>query len=325
MYTTEVLSRATTRLAGLRADHESQANSRKAQVYRQLPRVLAIDKEMQQNMLSAAFSAFEGNGQAAMAEAKAKNQALEAERKALLSKHFGENWLDDAPFCAHCGGSGHIGSAMCDCLKKLCIEEQQKELGPILSRNECFENFRLDYFSDQMIPQYGAAPRTIMEKVLRSAREYTRSFGPNSGHLLFIGSTGLGKTHLALSIGRAVGMMGHSVCYETASGLFTKLEQARFNATEEKRQTADALQKCDLLIIDDLGTEMSGQFVTAALYDLLNSRLLEGRPMIITTNLNVEECAKRYSPQIASRLYGEFVRLTFVGSDVRILRSRGVL
>ena len=323
MYTNEVLSRASTRLASLRADHESQANARKAEVYRKLPRIQSIDKEMQQNMLNAAFSAFEGNGQAAMAEAKAKNQALEAERSELLAAHFGAGWLDDAPFCGNCGGSGYVGATMCGCLKKLCIEEQQKELGPILTRGECFENFRLDYFSDRLISQYGAAPRTIMEKVLRSSKEYARSFGPHSGHLLFVGGTGLGKTHLALSIGRAVGLMGYSVCYESAGNLFSKLEQARFSHSESFQQAAEAFEKCDLLIIDDLGTEMPSQFVNAALYALLNTRLLEGKPMVITTNLNIDEAAKRYTPQIASRLRGEFVPLTFVGEDVRLLRKRG--
>ena len=324
MYTSEVLSRATARLAGLRADHESQANARRAEVYQQLPRVLAIDKEMQRNMLDAAFSAFGGSGQAAMEEVKKKNRALEAEREELLSRHFDAGYLNDAPFCTNCGGSGYLGSAMCDCLKKLCIEEQQKELGPILTRSECFENFRLDYFSDITLPTVGKSPRVIMERNLSACRDYARSFSPKSGHLLFVGNTGLGKTHLALSIGRAVGLMGYSVCYEPAGALFTKLEQAKFQHNEDSLRAADAIESCDLLIVDDLGTEMPGQFVTAALYSLLNTRLLEGKPMIITTNLNVDEAAKRYSPQIASRLHGDFVRLTFVGDDVRIRRSRGV-
>ena len=84
------------------------------------------------------------------------------------------------------------------------------------------------------------------------------------------------------------------------------------------------MEQCDLLIIDDLGTEMPGQFVTAALYGLLNQRLLGKKPMVITTNLTMDECSARYSPQIASRLYGEFVRRQFLGSDIRILKSRGM-
>jgi DNA replication protein DnaC len=116
---------------------------------------------------------------------------------------------------------------------------------------------------------------------------------------------------------------GYSVAYETASHLFTKLEQARFNPNEENRREADKLLACDLLILDDLGTELPGQFVTAALYSLMNDRILAGKPMVISTNLNVDEAARRYSPQIASRLHGNFTRLTFVGEDIRVLKNRG--
>jgi DNA replication protein DnaC len=112
--------------------------------------------------------------------------------------------------------------------------------------------------------------------------------------------------------------------YETAAGLFSKLERAKFGGTEEDRREAEKYSLCDLLIIDDLGTEMAGQFVTAALYSLMNDRLLEGKAMVITTNLNVEEASRRYSPQIASRLYGSFTRLTFVGDDIRVMKNRGM-
>jgi DNA replication protein DnaC len=125
-------------------------------------------------------------------------------------------------------------------------------------------------------------------------------------------------------VARVVADRGYSVCYETASHLFAKLEQAKFAPTEESRRAAAKLTECDLLIIDDLGTEMPGQFVTAALYSLLNDRLISGKPMLITTNLNVEEMGRRYSPQIASRIFGGFVGKTFIGNDIRILKSNGV-
>ena len=140
--------------------------------------------------------------------------------------------------------------------------------------------------------------------------------------ILLTGGTGLGKTHLALAMGRAIGEMGCSVCYESAAGLFGKLEKAKFYPTEESILAAKQLENADLLIIDDLGTEMPGQFVTAALYQLLNQRLMAGKAMIITTNLNVEEAGQRYSPQIASRLYGEFTRLTFIGEDIRVKKNK---
>jgi len=115
------------------------------------------------------------------------------------------------------------------------------------------------------------------------------------------------------------------VVYETAAHLFSKLEQAKFNPSEETRREAERFQSCDLLILDDLGTEMPGQFVTAALYSLLNDRLLGGKPMVISTNLNIDELAKRYSPQIASRLQGSFSMLPFVGEDIRVMKNRGTL
>lgn len=321
-YSADVLSRASARLAAARADHESQANARRAQVYRQVPRIQAIDKQMQCNMVQAAFAAFDSGAQDAMAQARQQNRALEAERDALLAQHFAPGYLDDAPFCPACGGSGYLGTSMCQCLKALCIEEQRKELAPVFAGGQSFDNFRLDYYSDIPVPGVGKSARSVMERNLAVCRDYARSFAPHSGNLLFNGGTGLGKTHLALAIGRAAGDMGFSVCYETAINLFSKLEQAKFNATEETRRAAGKLEACDLLIVDDLGTEMPGQFVTAALYGLLNTRLMENRPMVITTNLNVDEIAQRYSAQIASRLYGEFVRLTFVGSDIRALKNR---
>ena len=137
-----------------------------------------------------------------------------------------------------------------------------------------------------------------------------------------MGGTGLGKTFLSACIARTVADRGCSVIYETSARLFSKLEQARFNPTEESRREAEKFQECDLLILDDLGTEMPGQFVTSALYSLLNDRLLAGKPMVISTNLTVEELSRRYSPQITSRLRGSFSQLTFVGDDIRVMKNK---
>ena len=162
-----------------------------------------------------------------------------------------------------------------------------------------------------------------MERNFRTCRSFAQNFTMNAGNLLFIGGTGLGKTFLSACIARAVADKGYSVVYETASHLFSKLEQARFNGSDENRREAEKFTSCDLLIVDDLGTEMPGQFVTAALYSLVNDRLLAGKPMVISTNLNVDEIRRRYTPQIASRLEGSFNRLTFVGEDIRVMRNRG--
>jgi DNA replication protein DnaC len=212
---------------------------------------------------------------------------------------------------------------MCECLRELCSQEQKKELSLLSGGRENFNQFKLEYYSDAVDSRYGASPRMIMERNFRTCKNFAMNFSKDSGNLLFVGGTGLGKTFLSACIARAVADRGYSVAYETASHLFTKLEQARFNPSEETRREADKLTSCDLLILDDLGTELPGQFVTAALYSLMNDRILAGKPMVISTNLNVDEAARRYSPQIASRLHGNFTRLTFVGEDIRVLKNRG--
>ena len=325
-YSKDVVRRARAILAQRRADRESENASRLQHAYETVPRLRQIDIQLRATMAVAAQSAFiqGGDGLASLEQAKQENLALQAERKALEAAHFSPGYLDGDPVCPICRDTGYIGSAMCSCLKELCLQEHKKELGSIFSGAESFETFLLEYYSESVIPQLKVSARTVMQRNLEYCRRYARTFSAESGNLLLNGGTGLGKTHLALAVGRAVGEQGYSVCYETAISLFSKLEKAKFTPTDKIRAEVEKIETCDLLIIDDLGTEMSGQFVTSALYGLLNDRLLSKKPTIITTNLNVEDAGKRYSAQIASRLYGEFKRLTFLGSDIRILKNRGL-
>lgn len=324
-YSKEVLRRAREALAQQRADRESQNLANLEHAYTCLPRLREIDMQLRRTMAVAAQAVFAQNGnvEEAMNRAKEENLVLQAERKALVEANFKPGFLDGGAVCDHCGGSGYVGSAMCSCLKALCVQEQRKELDAIFTGNESFENFSLSYYSTDIIPQLQVSERSVMEKNLEKCRKFARSFSEDAGNVLISGGTGLGKTHLALAMGRAIGEQGYSVCYETAIGLFSKLEKARFTPTEENRQEAQRLESCDLLIIDDLGTELPGQFVTAALYGILNQRLMGKKSMIVTTNLTVDEVNKRYSPQIASRLYGDFRLFTFLGSDIRAKKNRG--
>lgn len=319
-YSSEVISRARAILAQRKADRESENAAKLQAAYAKMPRLKEIDMALVSTMAQAAQAAFlqGSDGKEALEQARQTNLQLQQERNALAAQL---GFLTEEPICPDCGGTGYVGAQMCHCLKELCAAQQRKEMGAAF-QNAGFETFKLDYYSDAVIPQLKTSPRLVMEKTLDSCRRYARGFTMDSGNLLLSGGTGLGKTHLALAIGAAVGEQGYSVCYETAAGLFGKLEKAKFTPSVENSREADKLESCDLLILDDLGTEMPSQFVTAALYGLLNARLLAKRPMIITTNLNVDEAASRYSMQIASRLYGEFKRLTFLGSDIRILKSR---
>lgn len=325
-YSAEVVKRARARLAQAKEDRESENRQHLAVAYARVPRIQEIDIQLRRTMAQAAQAAFlQGNdGRELLEKARLENLELQQERAILAMENFEEGYLDDSPICDKCGGSGYIGSNMCECLTELCRQEQKKEVSVLSGSREAFNQFRLDYYPDRIDPKYGASPRTIMERNLKICRTYALTFAPNAGNLLFVGGTGLGKTFLSACIARAVADRGYSVVYESAGHLFGKLEQAKFSPSEEARREAARFTDCDLLILDDLGTEMPGQFVTAAFYALLNDRILAGKPMVISTNLNIDEAARRYSPQIASRLQGSFQGLTFVGEDIRILKNRGL-
>ena len=324
-YSAEVLKRARARLAEARADRESENRRHLEDAYNRFPRLREIDKQLRITMAMAAQAVFASGGdvQAAMNEAREKNLALQMERRELIAANFEEGWLDEAPICDRCGGTGYMGSAMCECLAELCRQEQKKELTFLSAGQERFDQFRPDYYPDRIDPTYGVSIRTIMEKTFQTCKRYAYSFSEKSPNLLFSGDTGLGKTFLSACIARTVADSGHSVVYESAGHLFAKLERAKFEGSEEARQEAAKYTACDLLIVDDLGTEMAGQFVTAALYTLINDRLLERKPTIISTNLTVDDLARRYSPQIVSRLRGSYMRVPFLGNDIRVKKNWG--
>lgn len=324
-YSQEIISRARKQLERDKADYESRQRQRQQQVYAAIPRVQEIDRLLRRNMTAAAQAVFTqgGDAQAAMAQVRRENQALQQERQDLILEQFPPEYAQEGPMCPNCGGSGYVGSRMCSCLQALCRREQKKELSLLTCGEGRFSDFRLEYYSDAIDPQLGVSPRAVMKGNFAVCRRYGENFNPDKGNLLFVGGTGLGKTFLSACIATAATEQGFSVAYEPAAHLFRKLEQNRFAPSPETAAAVARLEDCDLLIVDDLGTELPGNFVTAALYNLLNDRLLSGKPMVVSTNLTMEEVAGRYSPQIASRLQGSFQRLTFVGQDIRILKNRG--
>ena len=323
-YSAEVISRARARLEQARADRESENRIHLQIAYDKVPRLQQIDKQLRRTMAGAALAVFSQGGDVRerMAQARAENLALQCERRELIAAHFEEGFLDETPICTECGGMGYVGSTMCECLRELCRQEQKKELTFLGGGTENFAQFRLDYYPDRVDPHVGVNIRTVMEKTYQTCLRYAQNFSEQSGNLLFSGATGLGKTFLSACIARMVADNGFSVVYESAPHLFGKLERAKFNDDEQARQESGKYTVCDLLIVDDLGTEMPGQFTTSALYTLINDRLRAGKPTIISTNLHTEELGKRYSEQILSRLRGGYHRVAFLGDDIR-LKHRG--
>ena len=325
-YSAEVIRRARARLAEAKADRESENQQHLHEAYEKVPRLREIDKQLRITMVMAAQAAFAGGGDfnSAMEQVREKNLALQQERQMLLTCYFEEGFLDDSPICDHCGGSGYVGSSMCECLRELCRQEQKQELTFLNVGRESFDQFRLDYYPDRIDPKWNVNIRTVMEKTFQTCRKYAMTFTERSGNLLFSGDTGLGKTFLSACIARTVADRGFSVVYESAGHLFSKMERAKFENDSDAREEAKKYYACDLLIVDDLGTEMPSQFVTAALYSLINDRLLAGKAMVISTNLNNEDLTRRYNSQILSRLRGSFTRVAFLGDDIRVKKNWGM-
>lgn len=324
-YSSEVVARARARLAQARQEREQEYAEHLRVAYARVPRLRQIDRELKLTMSRAALAVLdrEQEPQTVMAQARERCEALQQERQWLLDDHFEDGFLDESPVCPKCGGQGYIGAQMCECLRELCRQEQRKDL-TVLSTGgrDSFESFSLKYYSDQTDLSLGASPRQVMAATLNICQRYARSFSTRSGNLLLSGNTGLGKTFLSACIARTVSDSGHSVVYETAGRLFRNLEAGRFEDDQEARRQGEIYTRCDLLILDDLGTEMVTQFTISALYTIINDRLLDHLPTVISTNLTTSELGKRYSPQITSRLLGNYLRVPFVGEDVRLQKAR---
>ena len=329
-YSPNVLRRAQARLTRRREERQARQEEQRRQVYARLPRVAEIDGLLRRTMAQVIAAALREGGDPAaqVADIRRKNQALQAEQAQLLTGHgFPADALDDKPLCAKCGDSGWVGSDMCDCLKVLCAQEQIKELSQLLDLGEqSFDTFDLGFYSPEVWPAWGRSPRENMEKVLKICRDYAQNFGRYYFNNLFLsGSTGLGKTFLSACIARTVSENGVSVVYDTAGEVFARFEAQKFSRDEEDaREARDDTRRylrCDLLILDDLGSELTTPFVQSALYQLVNSRLTAEKRTVISSNLTMDDVRGRYSPQIASRLEGEYRVLPFFGEDIRLQRK----
>ncbi len=315
-YSEQVLRRARLRLEQAKAEQERENEQRRVDAYRRFPRLEEIDRELRRTMAKLMQTALRKgeDPQAAIEAIRNENLALQQERAWILDV---EDLDYEMPLCAQCGGTGYAGSVMCECLRELCRQEQKRELTSLLGNGrESFDSFRLDYYPDMMDANLGVSPRRLMQSNFNICRKYAYDFDKNAGNLLFSGATGLGKTFLSACIARTVSDRGHSVVYESAIRMFQDFENDKFRNSQDGQESRKYLD-CDLLIIDDLGTEMTTQFTVSALYYIVNSRLMDNRATIISTNLMPEAIEKRYSPQIASRVVGSYRLIKFVGEDIR--------
>lgn len=324
-----ILAAAKAELAENRRGHEAQTAERRSGVYRRSPRIAEIDATLRELVIEASAAALRhGSDPATSIEALADESLdLQEERAAELARlGYPADYLDDAPMCQICGDSGYHGTSPCACLLDIYSKLQKESLSSLLRLgNETFDSFDLSWYSDRPDPATGMSPRDNMEVVYETCVQYARRFDKHRDNLFLNGRPGLGKTFLSACIARAVSESGHSVVYDMAGRIFTKFEEEKFRKAEDTAAVRAELRRyleCDLLIIDDLGTEMTTAYTTSVLYELINTRLITGRRTVISSNLSLDEIRRRYTEQIVSRLDGEYNVLQFYGDDIRRLKKQ---
>ena len=292
---------------------------------KELPELSQINGEIASLSMKCARRLLEGEA-ASIDDLKTEIAAYGIHRKALLKNAgFPEDFLEMHYSCPDCKDTGYIGNEKCHCFRQAAINllYTQSNLTSILE-TENFDHFCFHYYPETMKDRVtGRNARENIQKIVDECLHFVQNFDMEHDNLLFYGATGVGKTFLTHCIAKELLESAHSVIYFTSFDLFEVLSTATFGkkyAEDEVLQQHSAIFDCDLLIIDDLGTEMTTQFIVSALYQIVNTRLLEGRPTIISTNLPAAELKQRYSPQIASRLLGVYECYSFAGDDIRMLK-----
>lgn len=325
----KILAKARGQLDIIKDNNAAEHDRRIAGVYARVPRIAQIDTRLREQMIELVGLTIKKGDTMAQSIDKLEKESLElqAEKAELLVENgYASDWLCDLFSCPKCKDTGFIDGKVCSCLMAIYNQELTKELGVLLKNGEeSFESFNLDFYDAVRDPVSGISARDQMALVFETCREYAKSFSGRSLNLLFQGGTGLGKTFLSACIARTVADNGYSVCYDTASAALDSFESKKFAKDAEAAENAsvkvDRMLNCDLMILDDLGTEMPTPMSISALYTLINTRLVNNKKTIISTNCSDGDLERRYSQQICSRLDGEFFKLSFVGRDIRTIKK----
>lgn len=325
-YPREIVETSREILNGRRERAELALAERRLRVSRLAPHILQLERELASTSARIAGAVLSGdNVQQKLAEIREFNLSKQrALKDALAAAGLSPDALEIQYHCPVCNDTGNDNGKLCDCARQLQKGLMYERLGAVSQLADSrFENFSLQYYSDAPTGDSPVTERAIMQKALLECTKYAAGFSPSSPSLLLIGAPGLGKTHLSIAIACAAIEKGFDVLYVPFHTLLTKLEAARFGKTSEEFQDylSPALS-CELLILDDLGSEFSTSFSTAVLYDIINTRQMQGAPTIINTNLKQNELSARYGERIRSRLLGCYRIIPFAGSDIRLQKKR---
>ncbi len=292
-------------------------------VYEKLPQLAKIDHSISSLSIAQAKKLIDGD-ETAMSELRRKLQELTLEKKQLLTSHgYPDNYFEPPYDCPDCKDTGYVGNQKCHCFRQAAIDlvYTQSNIRQILDI-ENFQNFSYDYYSeDQINPSTGLSSLATIKHAVKNCLEFVKTFDTEFRNLFFYGDTGIGKTYLSNCVAKELLDNGHSVIYFTASSLFHIFEKSVFNRERDASEDYQNIFECDLLIIDDLGTELSNAFTVSQLFLCLNERILRRKSTIISTNLSLVQLADTYSERTFSRISSSYVMIKLFGNDIRIQKK----
>lgn len=326
-YSSSVYKAASDTLHERRLNAEKAAERRKEEVYKKFPRVKELEKQISMGGIKTARAVLAGGDvKEAVSKLRDQNLAMQAEVKRILTDNgYPANYFEPKYFCKKCEDKGYYDingkTVRCSCMKSALVTCACAELNRYAPLSlSTFESFDLEYYDKSINPKVKTSPYEHMSKVFRFCQNYADNFSKNSESILMSGETGLGKTHLSLAIANEVIKKGYGVVYASAPPIISKLEKEYFSSDKDD-SLFSMLADCDLLIIDDLGTEFYSQFAVSQFYNLFNSRMLSNKPIIINTNLTITELKEKYTDRFVSRICGNARQLDFLGRDIRIRRK----
>ncbi len=282
------------------------------------PRIAQCEKEMRDTALETVKVIGMGqNAEQFVKNLSEKNLKAQAEIADILKgADLPDDYLKIKYTCPECNDTGFVEGRMCSCLRKLIRTVSFKNLcGKFPLEKSTFDNFNLSFYPD-CTDEKGVNIRKKMTQIYNFCKAYADDFGTGSGNILMMGETGLGKTHLSLAIAGTAIKKGYGVIYGSAQNLLNTLEDEKFGRIENTGAEKSLLE-CDLLIIDDLGAEFSTPYTVSAVYNIINTRMMSNKPVIISTNLSVQDIEDRYMRRVTSRILGEYKVLVFRGRDIR--------
>lgn len=318
----ENISRVRAEYATRRQAAAEESDARKKRLYREIPSLAALDREISSIGVRVMQAAVSGqNVEAVVAAMRRDHEALRQQRCSLLEANgYPGDYTDIRYRCEKCMDTGFVGTRMCSCMRNelVLLGYERSGIGSLM-QTQSFDTFNMDYYTGDA--------RQSMEANVRALLSFSENFSDRRGDSwLLIGATGLGKTHLSTSVARRVIEQGWDVVYDTAQDMFSAYETERFGRGGTDGGDTEKYLSCDLLILDDLGTEMTNTFTVSCLYNLINHRLNHHRSTVLSTNLTHSELRARYADRITSRIFGEFRPLLFRGKDIRaqkLMQSTG--